>query len=102
MQYCRKELNFISSRDPSKCRHALFTGWIIEKRFWNTMGGGGGVEGGADNVLVNLTICEDFVKIPKTHNRYLSKFPGDARHRAKPSRQVFAMSIASSSLPERF
>ena len=64
--------------------------------------GGGGVEGGADNVLVNLTICEDFVKIPKTHNRYLSKFPGDARHRAKPSRQVFAMSIASSSLPERF
>ena len=63
---------------------------------------GGGVEGGADNVLVNLTICEDFVKIPKTHNRYLSKFPGDARHRAKPSRQVFAMSIASSSLPERF
>ena len=65
-------------------------------------GGGGVLRGGADNVLVNLTICEDFVKIPKTHNRYLSKFPGDARHRAKPSRQVFAMSIASSSLPERF
>ena len=64
--------------------------------------GGGVLRGGADNVLVNLTICEDFVKIPKTHNRYLSKFPGDARHRAKPSRQVFAMSIASSSLPERF
>ena len=35
------------------------------------------------NVPVNLTICEDLLKVPKTLNRYLSGFPGDARHRAK-------------------
>ena len=35
------------------------------------------------NVPVNLTICEDLLKVPKTHNRYLSGFLGGARHREK-------------------
>ena len=51
---------------------------------WGEGGSGEGGKGGkGGNVPVNLTICEDLLKVPKTLNRYLSGFPGDARHRAK-------------------